>query len=240
MIQQKKILLVDDDCSILNLLEVVLRKEQFDKIYKAATGEEAVEKARQVQPDLILLDIMLPDMDGYEVCKKIRMDSMVPILFLSAKSDEVDKLVSYAMGGDDYITKPFSPKELAARIKAILKRQEYYAQVLSKENTYRFADFCLDFDRKQLQKNGAEVSLTAKEYAILEYLVFNRGITISKEKLVENVWDSSYEGFDNTVMVHIRHLREKIEAEPSHPVYLKTVKGRGYVFEDEMEGDVLR
>lgn len=231
MIQEKKILLVDDDKSIINMLEVLLKKEQFSRIFKAETGDEAIKKAREINPDVIVLDIMLPDMDGYEVCKQIRMDSMVPILFLSAKSDEVDKLVSYAMGGDDYVTKPFSPKELIARIKAILKRQEYYSRAASGENSFVFDDFCLHYDKKQLQKNGIEVPLTAKEYAVLEYLVINRNITISKDKLVENVWDCDYEGFDNTVMVHIRHLREKMELDPSTPRYIKTVKGRGYVFE---------
>ena len=232
MILNKKILLVDDDKSIINMLDVILRKEQFSKIYKAETGENAIKCVKEVQPDLVILDIMLPDMDGYEVCKQIRLDSMVPILFLSAKSDEVDKLVSYAMGGDDHIAKPFSPKELVARIKAILKRQEYYSSANSIENSYLFGEFCLHFDKKKLQKRSEEVPLTAKEYAILEYLILNRNITISKEKLVENIWDCDYDGFDNTVMVHIRHLREKMEEDPSHPRYIKTVKGRGYVFED--------
>lgn len=232
MIWDKKILLVDDDPAIINMLEVVLKKEQYKKIYKAMTGRDAIRLSGEVQPDLIILDIMLPDIDGYEVCKTIRTNSMVPILFLSAKSDEVDKLVSYAMGGDDYIMKPFSPKELVARITATLKRQEYYNQQGKSENTYNFGEFCLHFDKKQLQKDAGSIPLTAKEYAILEYLVLNRNITISKDKLVENVWDSDYEGFDNTVMVHIRHLREKIEKDPSQPVFIKTVKGRGYVFEN--------
>lgn len=232
MIWDKKILLVDDEPAIINMLEVVLKKEQYKKIYKAMTGKDAIKLSSEIQPDLVILDIMLPDIDGYEVCKTIRTYSMVPILFLSAKSDEVDKLVSYAMGGDDYIMKPFSPKELVARINATLKRQEYYNQQGKTENTYNFGDFCLHLDKKQLQKDDVSIPLTAKEYAILEYLVLNRNITISKDKLVENVWDSDYEGFDNTVMVHIRHLREKIEEDPSQPVFIKTVKGRGYVFEN--------
>lgn len=232
MIQDKKILLVDDDTSILHMLDVILRKEQFVHIYQAENGQTAIKMAKELQPDIILLDIMLPDMDGYEVCRQIRIESMTPILFLSAKSEETDKLISYAMGGDDHIAKPFSPKELVARIKAMLKRQEYYRSANKIEHNHSFGGFCLDFDKKQLQKNGKEVLLTAKEYAILEYLVLNRNITISKEKLVENIWDCDYEGFDNTVMVHIRHLREKIEEEPSSPKYIKTVKGRGYMFED--------
>lgn len=232
MIRDKKILLVDDDPAISNMLEVILRKEQFQNIYKAMTGADAIRISQEIEPDMIVLDIMLPDMDGYEVCRNIRLTSMAPILFLSAKSDEVDKLVSYAMGGDDYITKPFSPKELVARITAVLKRQEFYHTMGKKEsnNQFSFGAFTIDFDKKLLLQGEAEVPLTAKEYAILEYLVRNRNITVSRDRLVENVWDSDYDGFDNTVMVHIRHLREKVEADPSNPIYIRTVKGRGYVF----------
>lgn len=232
MIRDKKILLVDDDPAIRNMLEVILRKEQFQNIYKAMTGADAIRISQEIEPDMIVLDIMLPDMDGYEVCRNIRLTSMAPILFLSAKSDEVDKLVSYAMGGDDYITKPFSPKELVARITAVLKRQEFYHMMGKKEsnNQFSFGAFTIDFDKKLLLQGETEVPLTAKEYAILEYLVRNRNITVSRDKLVENVWDSDYDGFDNTVMVHIRHLREKVEADPSNPIYIRTVKGRGYVF----------
>lgn len=231
LIWDKKILLIDDDPAIINMLEIVLRKEQFKKIYKAKNGKEAIEKQKQIQPDLIILDIMLPDIDGYEVCKVIRENSMVPIIFLSAKSDELDKLLSYTMGGDDYITKPFGIKELVAKMKAILKRQNYYN---NKENgnDYDFGQFSMSFTQKLLRKDGNIVPLTAKEYAVLEYLVLNRNITISKEKLLEKIWDCEYDGYDNTLMVHIRHLREKIEEDPSNPRFVKTIKGRGYIFEN--------
>lgn len=228
----KKILLVDDDESILLMLVTVLRKEGYKNIKTAVSGEEAVSKAQQFQPDLIVLDVMLPDCDGYKVCQRIRYASMVPIIFLSARSDEYDRLLSYAFGGDEYMTKPFSPRELLARMNSIFNRQQYYEDILtSKPNQYSFNDFVIDMDKKMLLKDGAEVSLTAKEYKLLEYLITNRNLTLSKEQILENVWDSGYEGYDNSVMVHIRHLREKIEENPSDPVFLKTVRGRGYIFE---------
>ena len=229
----KKILLVDDDESILLMIETVLRKEGYTNIYTASCGEDALQSAQSISPDLILLDIMLPDFDGYEVCKNIRLQSMIPILFLSAKSDEVDKLLSYAMGGDEYITKPFSPKELLAKIKAILVRQQYYESKMQEKRTYSFGKFVLDMDKMILLCNGHNIPLTAKEYALLEYLILNRNVTISKEKILGNIWGVDYDGYDNTVMVHIRHLREKIEDHPSNPIYIKTVKGRGYVFEEK-------
>ena len=228
----KKILLVDDDESILLMLVTVLRKEGYKNINTAVSGEEAVSKAQQFQPDLIVLDVMLPDCDGYKVCQRIRYASMVPIIFLSARSDEYDRLLSYAFGGDEYMTKPFSPRELLARMNSIFNRQQYYEDILtSKPNQYSFNDFVIDMDKKMLLKDGTEVSLTAKEYKLLEYLITNRNLTLSKEQILENVWDSGYEGYDNSVMVHIRHLREKIEENPSDPVFLKTVRGRGYIFE---------
>lgn len=229
----KKILLVDDDESILLMIETVLRKEGYTNIYQATCGEDAVKLAHSILPDLVLLDVMLPDVDGYEVCKNIRQQSMMPILFLSAKSDEVDRLLSYAMGGDEYITKPFSPKELLAKIKASLVRQQYYEGKMQEKRMYSFGRFVLDMDKMILLMDGQNVPLTAKEYSLLEYLVCNRNVTVSKEKILENIWDVNYEGYDNTVMVHIRHLREKIEDNPSNPIYIKTVKGRGYVFEDK-------
>lgn len=227
---EKKILLVDDEAAILNMLEVVLKKEQFKNVYRAKNGTEAIRKQEEIKPDLIVLDIMLTDMDGYEVCKTIRMNSMVPIIFLTAKTEELDKLLAYTLGGDDYITKPFSIKEFVLKIKAILKRQEYY---LSDHNNkeYHFGQFTLSFEQKVLKEGEKIVPLTSKEYAVLEYLVINRNITVSKDRLIENIWDSEYDGLDNTVMVHIRHLREKIEENPSEPRFIKTIKGRGYLFE---------
>jgi DNA-binding response OmpR family regulator len=226
----KKILLVDDDESIISLIDTVLHKEGYSRIYTAGSGKEAIQMVNETEPDLIVLDVMLPDFDGYEICRQIRDKSMVPIIFLSAKSDESDKLISYAMGGDEYITKPFSPKMLLAKISAMLKRQSYYDDKGANDNRYVFGSFALDFEKKLLFKDGEEVFLTAKEYALLEFLIINRNITLSKDKLLSSVWDMDYQGYDNTVMVHIHNLREKIEDDPSDPKFIRTVKGRGYIF----------
>lgn len=226
----KKILLVDDDESIISLIDTVLHKEGYSRIYTAGSGKEAIKMVNETEPDLIVLDVMLPDFDGYEICRQIRDKSMVPIIFLSAKSDESDKLISYAMGGDEYITKPFSPKMLLAKISAMLKRQSYYDDKGANDNRYVFGCFALDFEKKLLFKDGEEVFLTAKEYALLEFLIINRNITLSKDKLLSSVWDMDYQGYDNTVMVHIHNLREKIEDDPSDPKFIRTVKGRGYIF----------
>ena len=211
-------------------IETVLNKEGYSKVFKAYSGKEALQSIDGIGPDLIVLDVMLPDFDGYEICRKIRERSMVPIIFLSARSDESDKLISYAMGGDEYITKPFSPKELLAKITAMLKRQSYYDDKGANDKRYSFGSFVLDFEKKLLFKDGKEVILTAKEYSLLEYLIINRNITLSKDKLLSSVWNMDYQGYDNTVMVHIHNLREKIEEDPSEPRYIRTVKGRGYIF----------
>ena len=226
----KKILLVDDDESISSLIETVLNKEGYSKVFKAFSGKEAIQSIDGIGPDLIVLDVMLPDFDGYEICRKIRERSMVPIIFLSARSDESDKLISYAMGGDEYITKPFSPKELLAKITAMLKRQSYYDDKGANDNRYSFGSFVLDFEKKLLFKDGKEVILTTKDYLLLEYMIITRNITLSKDKLLSSVWNMDYQGYDNTVMVHIHNLREKIEEDPSEPRYIRTVKGRGYIF----------
>ncbi len=231
-IHDKKILIVDDDEGIRNMIRVILGKEQFSSLSVAETGTGAVKKCREWQPDLVILDIMLPDMDGYEVCRRIREFPMCPVLFLSAKSEETDRIISYTIGGDDYITKPFSPKELVAHINAILRRQSYYEGRSDTSSSYSFGEFTLDFDRRELLRGQIPIALTAREYLLLEYLVRNRNITLSREQIVRNVWDSDYDGYDNTVTVHIRHLREKVEPDPSHPIWLKTVKGRGYIFDD--------
>ena len=235
-VKLKKILLVDDSKFILNMQESVLQKEGFGNIKKAVNGWEAVEIAEEWMPDLIVLDIVMPEMDGFEVCKKIREFSMAPVIFVSGKEDESDKLISFAMGADDYITKPFSPKELVARITVLLKRELYYEMARKnreQENKsyIKFGPYKLDKKREELYKEGELVYLTSKEYSLLRYMLANKNITVSKANIMEHVWGPEYEGNDNTIMVHIRHLRKKIEANPSKPLYIKTIKGRGYRFE---------
>lgn len=224
----KKILLVDDEIDILEMMEIVLKKEGFKKVIKTTTGKGAIEECQNNTPDIIVLDIMLPDIDGYEVCKKIRETSMVPIVFLSAKDEEIDKLLSFALGGDDYITKPFSPKEVAYRIKAILKREHFYKE--KGIEWIQMGNLRISEEKGCVQKDGETIQLTAMEFKLLVYLAKNKGIILSKSQIIEQVWGEDFEGFDNTLMVHIRHLREKIENDPANPYYIQTIKKLGYKF----------
>ncbi|NFO31961.1 response regulator transcription factor [Clostridium botulinum] len=223
-----KILIVDDEIEILKLLETVLKKEGFNNVYTAKTLKEGLAEFNRVKPELVILDIMLPDGDGYEICKDIRSKSNVPILFLSAKTEELDKILGFAIGGDDYITKPFSPKEVAFRVKAHLRRVNYNNENNTEEKIIKFGPYVLNESRAELIKNGKTIELTAKELKILSLLAHNQNQIISKEKLWDKVWGEDYFGFDNTIMVHIRKLREKIEEDSSNPKYILTVRGLGY------------
>lgn len=225
-----KILLVDDEPDIADLLEEVLRKEGFEQIYKANSGMKALTLCKEILPDAVVLDIMLPDMDGIEVCRKIRTFSHCSILFLSSKNDDVDKILGLASGGDDYVTKPFSPKEVVYRIKSQLRRMQYSKAETSIRQTIilSIGDLSIDTDANIAYRNNAPLELTAKELGLLQYLMENSNKIISKERLYEQVWGEDSVVCDNTIMVHIRHLREKIEEDPSNPHYLITVKGLGY------------
>ncbi|NLZ54410.1 MAG: response regulator transcription factor [Thermoanaerobacteraceae bacterium] len=227
--KDKKILLVDDEVDILNLLETVLKKEGFNNIYKTTLGCEAIKVCKKIAPDLMVLDIMLSDIDGFEVCRRLREFSLVPIIFLSAKDDDVDKLLGLGMGGDDYITKPFSPKEVAFRIKAHFRRSEYF-NLESKANkrVIRFGEIEIDEDKGEVRKKNEIVALTFKEYKLLLYLAQNPNKILSKTQILDKVWGSDFEGYENTLMVHIRHLRQKLEDDPANPKYIITVKGLGY------------
>jgi len=230
IMKNKKILLVDDELDILNLLETVLKKEGFNNIYKTTSGHEAIKMCEKIAPDLIVLDIMLPDIDGFEVCRRLREFCLVPIIFLSAKDDDVDKLLGLGIGGDDYITKPFSPKEVAFRIKAHFRRSEYFnlKSLSDSKRIIRFGDVEIDEDKGEVRKKSELVPLTLKEYSLLLYLAYNPNKILSKNQILEKVWGSDFEGYDNTLMVHIRHLRQKLEDDPSNPKYIITVKGLGY------------
>ncbi|NFN49490.1 response regulator transcription factor, partial [Clostridium botulinum] len=187
-----KILIVDDEIEILKLLETVLKKEGFNNVYTAKTLKEGLAEFNRVKPELVILDIMLPDGDGYEICKDIRSKSNVPILFLSAKTEELDKILGFAIGGDDYITKPFSPKEVAFRVKAHLRRVNYNNENLNENNTeekiIKFGPYVLNESRAELIKNGKTIELTAKELKILSLLAHNQNQIISNEKLWDKVW----------------------------------------------------
>ncbi|MCI8364089.1 MAG: response regulator transcription factor [Eubacterium sp.] len=222
-----KIMLVDDEPDILGLLEKALNIEGFHNISKIENGISAVSMCKEIKPDIIILDVMLPDIDGYEVCKQIREFSHCPVLFLSSKNDELDKILGLAVGGDDYVTKPFSPKEIAYRVKAQLRRAEY-RQVPIQDFSIKIGELMIDTDGCRVMKNGKEIGLTAREFEILRYLAENLGRVISRERLYEAVWGEDSFGCDNTIMVHIRHLREKLEEIPATPKYIITMKGLGY------------
>ncbi len=227
---EKKILLIDDDNNVVNLIEEVLIKEGFKNVIKADCGFDGIKKSMKNVPDVIVLDVMLPDIDGIEVCKKIREFSYCPILFLSCKNDEVDKILGLNIGGDDYITKPFSPKEVVFRIKAQLRRQNYdNSRACSTEKKLiNVGSITISKENCQVFKNGNEINFTAKEYNLFLYFAENPNKIISKKRICENVWDEEYRGFENTITVHMRHIREKIEENPSEPKLLVTVIGLGY------------
>ncbi|GCD10837.1 response regulator transcription factor [Clostridium tagluense] len=223
----KKILLVDDEEQLLNLFEEVLKREGFNNIYRAATGIDGILTAKEVNPDLILLDVNMPDIKGYMVCDKIREFSFCPIIFLTAKGEDEDKLHGLEAGGDDYVTKPFNIKEVVLRIKAQLRRNNYIPLEV-KEKNLQFGNIIINEEKGEILKGKERVTLTAKEYQLLLFLVKNANKIFSKNSLCSNIWGFDYDGYDNTIMVHIRHLREKIENDPSNPEYIVTLRGLGY------------
>lgn len=222
-------MLVDDEKDIVDLIEEVLRQDSFENIKKVYTGMDAVQICREYQPDVIVLDIMLPDIDGIEVCKQIREFSFCSILFLSSKNDDIDKILGLSCGGDDYITKPFSPREIVYRIKAQLRRQQYQSVIRTDaKGLLTVGGLALDKESSRIYKNEKEIDLTGREFLLLSYLMENADKIISKERLYEQVWGEYSSICDNTIMVHIHHIREKIEDIPSTPKQLITIKGLGY------------
>lgn len=221
-----KILIVDDENEIIDILKTVLTIEGFNNIHTANTGSEAIETVKRVRPDIVLLDIMLPDTNGYDVFKEMRLHSEVPILFISAKTEEIDRLLGFALGADDYITKPFSAKEVAFRIKARLKAFNNIS--ITENKIIKFNDIEIDEDKGNVYKNGELLEFTAKELKLLLYLVNNPNRILSKEMICNEVWGEDFFGYDNTITVHIRKLRMKIEADPSNPKHITTVIGLGY------------
>ena len=226
---QEKVLIIDDEKEILLLLETVLKKEGFINVKIVDDSIEGIEVCKNYKPNIVILDIMMPKMDGLQVLKEIRKFSDVPILFLSAKSEDIDKILGLGLGADDYITKPFSPKEVAFRIKAHLRRIERIREgILFKNNVFKTEDFTIDFNKGIIIRDNQVYVLKAKELKLLQLLVVNKNNIIDKQSILENVWGDNFEGYDNTLMVHIRKLREKLESNPSKPKYIKTVKGIGY------------
>ena len=230
------VLVVEDDQTLLGVLEYNLSKEGYEVI-AVGDGEEALEAARARQPDLIVLDIMLPKMDGFEVCRILRKESTASILMLTAKSEEIDKVVGLEIGADDYVTKPFSMRELLARVKAMLRRAEMVnervVQAAGEESPspMRAGDLEVDLARHRVSLGGSALDLSPKEFDLLAFLVSNRGHVFSRDDLLERVWGYDYAGGTRTVDVHVRWLRRKIEADPARPTRLLTVRSVGYKYE---------
>lgn len=230
--EKQKILVVDDDKEILFSLSKLLEFEGFETI-KAGNGLEALHQLQQESPDLIILDVMMPEMDGIAALMKIRETSHIPIIILSAKTEDSDKVYGLTVGADDYISKPYNPAELGARVKALLRRYRAWNDRTERnENCIVNDGLELDLDSKQVIVDGVEKSLTATEFKILRLLMSNPGRVFSAEEIYERVWDESADySVENTVMVHIRRIREKIEVNPKNPKYLKVVWGIGYKME---------
>ena len=230
-----KVLLVEDDRTLLDVLKYNLTKEGHDVI-TACDGVEALNVARDKKPDLIVLDVMLPKLDGFEVCRILRRETTTPILMLTAKASETDKVVGLELGADDYMTKPFSMREFLARIKAMLRRSEMMKMVESsaKETTpsiIKVGGLEIDFARHKVSQSGTTIDLSPKEFDLLAFLLKNREQVFSRDQLLEKVWGYDYAGDTRTVDVHIRWLRQKIEVDPANPRHLLTVRGIGYKFE---------
>lgn len=227
-----RILVVDDDREIASAVEKLLTREGYEVI-KAYDGLQALDVLTANQIHLILLDIMMPRMDGLSATMKIRESRNIPIIMLSAKSEDSDKILGLSIGADDYVTKPFNPQELIARVKSQLRRYMHLGDMAncSRSSQITVGGLCLDTDAKQLTVDGEPVRLTAKEYKILELLMANPGVVFSAEKIYETVWQEVAYSVENTVMVHIRRIREKIEINPKEPKYLKVVWGIGYKIE---------
>ncbi len=228
----KKILIVDDEKNIRDIIIYKLKKEGY-QILQAADGEEGVRLAMEEEPDLILLDIMMPKMDGYDACKKIRETKNTPIIMLTARAEEVDKVLGLEFGADDYVTKPFGVRELMARVKANLRKAAFRAEPAADAPVAGSAFERLDLnpDRYEVRKDGKIIDLTLREFELLKFLSGQKGQVFSRETLLEKVWGYEYFGDVRTVDVTIRRLREKIEDDPGKPVYILTKRGVGYYFD---------
>ncbi len=225
------ILVCDDDKEIVEAIEIYLSQEGYH-IFKAYDGMEALDVLKRNEIHLLLIDVMMPKLDGIRATMKIREYSGIPIIILSAKSEDVDKILGLNIGADDYVTKPFNPLELTARVKSQLRRYTQLGTMnLESETVFRTGDLCVNDDEKTVTVDGEPVKLTPMEYNILRCLVINAGRVFSIEQIYENIWNEEAIGVENTVAVHIRHIREKIEIDPKNPRYLKVVWGLGYKVE---------
>ena len=234
--EKSKILVVEDERALVETLDYSLRRQGYE-VYTATDGRAGLDAAAKHKPDLVVLDVMLPGIDGFEVCRVLRQTTNVPVLMLTARSEEIDKIVGLEVGADDYLTKPFSMRELMARVKALLRRvrldREEMATPQGDVPTQRmvFDNLVIDLSRRELTCDGQVFHLKPKEFDLLVFLARNRGIVLSRDLILERVWGWEFDGGSRTVDVHVRWLREKIEADPANPVRLVTVRSIGYRFE---------
>jgi DNA-binding response OmpR family regulator len=234
----EKILIVEDEQTLQETLAYNLTRQGYE-VETAGDGIKALEVARKAHPDLIILDIMLPGIDGFEVCRILRQEMTTPVLILTARDDEIDRVVGLEVGADDYLTKPFSMRELLARVKAMLRRvrlmrEEFSAassELATPSQIMTFGNLVIDITRREVRLNDQIIPLKPKEYELLLFLAQHRGQVLSREFILERVWGWDYIGDSRTVDVHVRWLREKIEAQPAQPMRIVTVRGAGYRFE---------
>ncbi len=233
----EKILIVEDEPTLLETLVYNLQRQGYN-VVTATDGWEAIRRAREEAPDLIVLDVMLPGIDGFEVCRILRKEMNTPILMLTARADEVDKVVGLEVGADDYMTKPFSLREFLARVKALLRRVRLIREEMVRESADEIArekfvlgDLVIDPARREVLRDGRPIHLKPKEFDLLLFFARHRGHVLSREQILQHVWGWAYDGGTRTVDVHVRWLREKIEPDPKHPTRLVTVRGVGYRFE---------
>lgn len=231
----EKILVVDDEKSIVDILKFNLQKEGF-QVFTGSDGQEAMDLFENCHPDLLILDVMMPRLSGYDVCRKIREKSMVPIIMLTARTEEVDAVLGLELGADDYVTKPFSIRELMARVRANLRRSTANVEEKNTDTLLRCGAICVDPERYEATKNGEALELTLRELELLKFLMYQKGQIFSREYLLEKVWGYEYYGDVRTVDVTVRRLREKIENVPGAPEYLLTKRGIGYYFTDKEPG----
>lgn len=227
IMKNKKILIVDDEPEIREMIERFLRKEGFFRVYTAGNVAHALTMCRMEKPDAAILDIMLPDGDGFSLLSSIRSFSDIPVLFLSARGEDEDRLLGLGLGADDYMVKPFLPRELILRLMGILKRV-YASNMVERLPVFRLGELTIDLESAVVQGKETELPLTAKEHAILVKLYENQGRIVTSDALCQAVWGDESYGYENTLMVHVRRIREKIEEDPSKPVFLLTVRGLGY------------
>ena len=236
-----KLLIVEDEPTLLDTLKYNLERQGYD-VATASDGVQALSVAREEKPGLVILDVMLPGLDGFEVCRILRQEMSLPILMLTAKDEEVDKIVGLEVGADDYLTKPFSMRELLARVRAHLRRVRLLREELGNSGqtgqgppnggvVFTFDDLVIDESRREIRRDGGVLAMKPKEFELLLFLARNRGIALGRSLILERVWGWDFDGGSRTVDVHIRWLREKIEVDPAHPCRILTVRGIGYRFD---------